>query len=155
MTTTLSILRQLPETKAEIQLFADKTIDMIKEGCEDPIDLSIRLKALEETIKQIRAGIKDIALEEAEKNGKEFDYKSAKISIGAVGVKYDFSNCQDTEWELLDSEVKFATDRKKERESFLKNIKGQITTVDTETGETNTIYEPIKSGSENIKITIL
>ena len=154
MTTTLAMLKNLPETKAEVELFAQKTINMIRDGGADSINLSIQLKALEETVKKIRAGIKDIALEEAEKNGKSFDYGNAKIDVAMAGVKYDYSNCQDLQWNDLDKMEQSIKKDKKERETFLKSIKGQLKLVDKETGSIDTIFAPVKTGTETIKITL-
>ena len=42
----------------------------------------------------------------------------------------------------------------KERETFLKGINGQLTTVNEITGEVATLYPPKKTGSETISITL-
>ena len=90
METTLSVLNQLPETKAQIESFASQTIAIIRSGCGKPLELSIQLKALEETIKKIRDGIKDIALDEVAKHGNKYESSTAKIEIANVGVRYEF-----------------------------------------------------------------
>jgi len=45
-------------------------------------------------------------------------------------------------------------EKQKERELFLKSIKGQLTIANEITGEITTIYEPLRTGSESIKITL-
>jgi hypothetical protein len=150
----LAYISQLPETRAQIELFSNNVINIVKDGNANALEVTTKLKAIEEAIKKIRDGISDEALEEAAKHGKSFDFGNAKIEIANVGVRYDFSKCNDGIWNDLDAVDKDAQKAKKERETFLKSIKGQMTIVNEITGEIETIYQPNKSGKESIKITL-
>ena len=121
----LSHLRDLPETKAEVESFSNNLINSIQWGEVDPLELDGRLKALEEMIKKVRSSeeMTENILTEAEKYGqKTFDAGKYKHQIKEVGVKYDFSDCGDSEYQDILDSLKFMQDKKKAREIFLKAI---------------------------------
>lgn len=150
----ISVINQMPATKAEIKHFVQLVSDSVNEGNVCPLTLSIKLKALEEVAKQIRSQIGSNALNEAEKHGKSFDFQSAKVEIAQVGVKYDYTKCNDAEWTELELDIIALKEKQKQRETFLKSIKGQLTVINEDTGEVVTIFEPQRTGSESIKITL-
>jgi len=66
-------------------------------------------------------------LEEAEKYGtKSFEKGNAKFQVKEVGVTYDFNNCNDFEYETLCKSISELTEKKKQRELFLKSITPDI-----------------------------
>lgn len=150
----ISVINNMPETKSEIKAFAQLVTESVTEGSVNPLDLLIKLQAAELAIKEIKDNIKSLATDEALKYGKSFEHKNASCVIKAVGVKYDFSKCNDVVWATHYSDECNAAEQRKEREKLLKTIKGQLTTVNEDTGETWTIYEPIKTGQETVVITI-
>lgn len=122
----LSHLKDLPETKAQVELFSNNLINSIQWGEIDPLELDGKLKALEEMIKKVRSSeeMSENILSEAEKYGqKTFDAGKFKHQIKEIGVKYDFSDCGDSEYKNILSSLKILQDTKKARESFLKTIK--------------------------------
>ena len=78
-----------------------------------------------------------------------------KFSLAEVGTSYDFSNCGDFEWNELNNQIKDLKEQLKEREKFLKGIKGSVIigVVDKETGElvNKEIYEPVKTSTSSFK----
>ena len=150
----ITLINQFPETKTQIQTFTGLVVSAVKEGNINPLDLTIKLKALEDVCDLIRKAIKADVIEEADKHGKTFERQNAKCEVVMAGVKYDYSNCCDPEWIELNLDIIALTEKRKERESFLKSLTNYLTIVDEETGETSTIYPPKKSGTETIKITI-
>lgn len=151
----ISVINLFPETKEQINTFVNLVVESVNEGTVNALELSIKLKALEVVCDEIRKQISDSATSEACKYGeKSFDHKNAKVEVAMVGVKYDYSCCCDAEWNELNKEIETATLVRKEREKFLKNIKGQMTVVNEITGEVDTIYAPKVSGKESIKITL-
>lgn len=145
----------MPQSKEEIALFVAKSVAMVRDGMANPLDVTIQLKYVEEAIKQIREQIADMAISEADKYGKSFEHLNAKIDVSFVGVKYDYSSCKDTGWESLEEDCNYLLKKKKERESFLKTIKAPMQIADELTGgEGITVYPPIKSGRESLKITL-
>ena len=105
-------------------------------GEYNPLDVELKLKAMEETIKQLRSDeeIRSFVLSEAEKYGKSFEWRGAKMSIREVGVKYDYSSTGDSEWAILDAQIKELSEKKKAREKFLQAVPASCT-VSPETGE--------------------
>lgn len=151
--TTLAKIAQSPITYVEINnLIYDMKVELLS-GDYNPLDVELQLKAMEETIKQLRSDedIRQFVLSEAEKHGKSFEWRGAKMSIREVGVKYDYSTSGDSEWAILDAQIKELTEKRKAREKFLQNIP-EMGTVSPETGET--IYRPAKSSTTSIAVTL-
>jgi hypothetical protein len=151
---TTSLINLMPSTKSEMLLFVEKTVNMVNAGEVNPLELSVKLKVIEETIGKIRKEIADKATDEAIKYGKSFEKNGCKVEVANVGVKYDFTNCNDALWSEIDKSIKDATEEKKKRETFLKSLDKPFNYVDDTTGEIRLINPPIKTGKESVKITI-
>jgi hypothetical protein len=150
----VSILRKLPEDKKQ----ADHFVRLIREGIEngetDPLLAYKNIAMLEHVFKKLKSDliIKDVVLEEAEKfNQKTFEYQGAKYTIKEAGVTYRFNHCNDTEWERLDEQIKSLTEKRKERETFLKTIKPEMEVYNE---EGVMIQTPIKQSSTIVAITL-
>ncbi len=150
----VSILRKLPENKSQ----ADRFVRLIREGIEngetDPLLAYKNIAMLEHVFKKLKSDliIKDVVLEEAEKfNQKTFEYQGAKYTIKEAGVTYRFNHCNDTEWERLDEQIKSLTEKRKERETFLKTIKPEMEVYNE---EGVMIQAPIKQSSTIVAITL-
>lgn len=85
--------------------------------------------------------------------GEDASYLGAKFAVGEVGVKYDYSECNDPEWCRLANQKAEIEAKMKEREAFLKGIKGTITVVDEETGEVYQVTGPLKTSTTSVRIT--
>ena len=149
----LSTIADAPITYVEIGNLIHYMKQELLSGEYNPLDVELKLKAMEETIKQLRSDeeIRAFVLSEAEKYGKSFEWRGAKMSIREVGVKYDYAASGDSEWALLDAQIKELTDKKKAREKFLQAIP-DMGTVSPETGET--IYRPAKTSTTSIAVTL-
>lgn len=150
---TLAKIAQAPVTYVEINNLIHFMKQELMSGDYNPLDVELKLKAMEETIKQLRADedIRAFVLSEAEKHGKSFEWRGAKMSVREVGVKYDWASSGDSEWALLDAQIKELSDKRKAREAFLKAIP-EMGTVSPETGET--IYRPAKTSTTSIAVTL-
>lgn len=148
----LSYLTVLPVTAAERRNFAEQAVNEILAGDRDPVQIAILLSSLEKLIADIRKNsrVQNYMLDELNK------YQSGKASREGVEVslierkKYDFTKCEDVEWENLDAQIRSLTERKKQRETFLKYIPTQGT-ADPETGAM--IYPPAVTLSNVITVT--
>ena len=149
----LSTIADAPITYVEIGNLIHFMKQELLSGDYNPLDVELKLKAMEETIKQLRSDeeIRAFVLSEAEKYGKSFEWRGAKMSIREVGVKYDYASSGDSEWALLDAQIKELTEKKKAREKFLQAIP-DMGTVSPETGET--IYRPAKTSTTSIAVTL-
>ena len=153
--TTVSVIKLFTPTKEGIQSFVNRTIDLVKGGEINPLELKLYLKTMEKIIEGIDAGIKESARDEAEKYGeKKFMFHGAEIEIANTYTKYDYSQCGD--WELNEAEKKIALliPIKKQREKFLQTITNPIVITNQENGECYDILPPTKMVTKGIKITI-
>lgn len=145
-------LKQIVTRKDEIEAFAGNVINEVKNGEQNPLEVMVMIKALERSLELIKEGIADNVLNEAEKYGKSFDFKGAKVTIKETGVRYDFSKCNYPKWKYADQQEKDGRAIKKEAEEYLKAVKEPFECVDTDTGETYRINPPIKSSTTGVSI---
>ena len=145
----LQKITQIPICRSEIQDFIDQSVESILSGRFNPLEIEIKLKAMEEIIKGLRGNqdIKDFAIDEAEKYGKSFDFAGAKFSIAEI-AKYDYS--ADSGWRELDNEIKLKTEHRKMREKLLRDLDKEV--ADPETGEM--VTPATKESSKTIRITL-
>ena len=149
----LSVIADAPITYVEIGNVIHGMKAELLSGDYNPLDVELKLKAIEEITKQLRADedIRAFVLKEAEKYGKSFEWKGAKMSIREVGVKYDYATTGDSTWAMLDAEEKAIKEQKKAREKFLQAVPPNGT-VSPETGEL--IMPPAKSSTTSIAVTL-
>src|SRR3990167_6242820 len=137
MTHAISTITNFTTSKEGINKFVAQCVSEIEAGLIDPLHMSIYLKTMEKIIEGIQAKIKASALSEAEKYGKSFEFRGAKIEVSdSLGTKYDYANCSDIVWNDLTKQITELTEKRKEREAMLKTVKEPMTLVDPETSET-------------------
>ncbi len=146
----LELSNLLTMTKSDVASVVSDIANRVKDGWADPIDAMIYAKKGETVFKEVISAIKDsVVLPQ----GSSYSKHNAELVEKMTGVKYDFTNCGDAEWNELNAE-KVELDKKiKEREKFLKTIT-KPTNIITDDGEVLTINPPIKSGSLGIAITL-
>lgn len=115
-------------TKPVLKEKADQVIQLVLDGEVDPIDTKIACKTAIEYFTQIDAGIKEMALTEAQKYGKEKVQRlNAHFETRGGATKVDYS--ADPVWKELNT-------RMKAREELLKvSAKTKGVMFDDETGE--------------------
>jgi hypothetical protein len=140
----LSLLKNLPISKSGVEDIVNAAVDDILSGRQNPLMIAIKLKAMEDIIKAIRANqdVKDFTMNEADipDHGKTFDFMGAKITI-AEQSKYDFST--DKQWTEMNNEINLKKDILKIRENTLKSLDKEM--ADPTTGE---VYIPPKKTTE-------
>ena len=126
--TTTSIINVLPSTKEEVRKFCQDAKERILAGYENPLKIAVQLKGFEEVIKTLREDkdIKAVVLKEALKEEKTFKRFGAELTVKEVGVKYDYSVCDDQEWNELNRQITELEAKKEARETLLKSIKDDI-----------------------------
>lgn len=140
--------RAIPFTKETQKSTAAALVAKITDGDTDPISMFTTIKAMNDCLSQF---LKDQAVVEAtigavEKYGRTgATFNGANLCIAEVGVRFDFSACQDTIWDELA--------KIKEREKFLRGITTPQTIVNEETGEVKKIYGPARTSSTTVKVT--
>jgi len=149
------LLTMFASTSVQVDVFSDGVIQSVQAGEINALSVLIQLRAMERASARILKEIAPNLLNEADKYPeKEFEYQGNKITKAEHGVKYDFSSCGDVDWELHDQAVLSATKGRKDREEFLKSLKGPITLLDERTGEVVTITPPTKKSISGLNVTI-
>lgn len=153
--TPQGLMYLLPNTSSQIESFTRGIVNAVMEGNENPLNVMLQVRAMERACKAIADQIKDEIITEADKYpGVEFEFRGNKLVKGDVSTTYDYSVCNDTEWERRKVDADAAKDRLSERESFLKGLKEPITVVDHLTGEVVTVRPPLKKTTPGVKFFI-
>ena len=99
METTLSVISQLPEGKAQVAQFVRTLKSEILANDRNPLPILVQLKYAEKTIAEI---LKDDDIDNHFLNefllydkDEKVIVNGATLSVSEVGVKYDFSGCGD------------------------------------------------------------
>lgn len=156
--TTTSILSLFETNKEQRQSFTLGVIDALQSGEVDPLKVHLQVKCMESIIKLLNENTiyKKSILDAAEKYGeKSFEFMNSKVEIKEMGTKYDYSQCGDTVWEMLEQKASSAASDLKERETFLKTVPSKgLQVLDELTGEMITVYPPSKSSTTSVAITL-
>lgn len=153
METAQSILFLGPESKIQAQIFAQQIVDEVESGNIDSLDVHIRCKALMAALSQVIESIESTTLAEADKHGKSFEYKNAKIEVKELGSKWHFDKSNDSEYFTIKSKLEKWDSRKKIRETFLKSLKQKTSILDQETGELVDIFPAYKTSKTGVVVT--
>jgi hypothetical protein len=153
METAISTLSQLPETKQQIETFAYSLEQGLNNGQIIASDLLRFQKAMEKVFEKIKPTLIENSLNEISQYEKNSVIKGSEFSIVEAGVKYDYSECNDLEYNMLNTQLEALKSTLKERETFLKAIKAPMQMIDENSGECFTIYPPKKTSSTTLKVT--
>jgi hypothetical protein len=154
---SLAKIQALPSTLDQIAKFVSGVKDEALSGDYNVLHVLIQLRAAQKALEILNQDqeLLDAASKEYGKYGeKTVDLGGVKITSQEVGVKYDFSGCNDPEWSLYQSDEKFANDHRKEREKFLKGVTGSFTLIEEQSGETFVINPPCKTSKTTLAITL-
>jgi hypothetical protein len=152
---TATDLSLFETSKADRHAFAQTVIKSIKDGHSDPLKVHHQVKCLEDLIKSITndPDYKVLTLSEASKYGKSFDHYNARFEIKEMGVKYDYSVCNDPVYNKLKAQLTVLEDEIKAREKYLKAIPTSgIEQVFED--EIVTVYPPNKTSTTSITVNL-
>ena len=144
-------------TKEERTQVVREIFQELLEGRINPMELHIRMKCLEEVVKQLTSmpAYKAIVLDDAEKHGKSFQYHNAKVDIREVGVKYDYSGCGNGALAELYEQQERLSAVIKEHETYHKALPiSGVKVVFEATGEVETHYPPAKTSTTSVAVTL-
>lgn len=148
METISSTLSVLPENKAQIKSFSEKLISEIEEGNARPLAVLKTFKAFEKVFDTIKPKLTKACLVEAALYPKgKFEACGVSFETKEAGTKYDYTNCNDSELEVLNTQIERLTTSLKTRQEFLKALKEPITIVEEGTGEIIKIHPPVKTST--------
>jgi len=151
----ISVLEMFGTSKQQINLFASKVINEVEAGNIDPLKVKVLCKTLSEIADKIDKGTKDNQKTAAALYGeKPFEFMGAELHLTSTYTAYDYSNCGDSVWNDYDKTIRDASFHKKQQEDFLKTLKAPIQVLNDETGEVETLFPPVKSVTDGVKVTI-
>lgn len=141
-------------SKQSIQADASMAMQKIMdEGMTDPLEVYTRLKTIQEFVSGCIDTIKDDALDELDRHGKD----GAKIfGIPLIqknsGKKYGFDNYDG--WTEIDDKIKDLTEQRKTLEKQMKGAIGTAGIIDEDTGEVVPPAQVVSEGKTIIQATI-
>lgn len=153
MQTAVSTLSAMPNTKEQVSLFANKLKLELENGEVNPLEIITMQKAIEKVFDAVKPTLSELARAEAEKHGKSFEYKGAKIECVEVGTKYDFSECGHLDYSELCEKINQLTEMKKNYETMIKTYKEPQNLISLN-GDVMTVYPPKKTSTSSIKVTL-
>ena len=144
-------------TKSQIKIVCKDIVDRISET-GNAIESMEMISKMENFVKELRSNkeLIEMVRDEVSKYGSKglVTASGVKIELAEVGVKYDYSQCNDYEYSCLLEQKLFLDEKLKERENFLKMLPKSGTSIITELGEVIMVYPPSKSSTSSIKTTI-
>jgi hypothetical protein len=149
----MSMLRLMPTKASEVARFASQIIQAVQNGNANPLEVKVMMRALRAVAEEVEEEIDENAVTEAGKYAeKTIEMYGARIEKAEVGVSYDYATSGFSEWELLDAELKGLTERRKEKETFLRALKEPMEILNKDTGVWETIRPPQKKSKTGIKV---
>lgn len=129
---------EIMPTKFGIDLMAESIAEQVINGEQDPINVAIRMNAMEQLVKSVREKIGNTVISELGKYPKNTaEMMGASVSI-MESVKYDFSHLPG--WSELDQQIAELKEKQKAIEDHEKKFfKGNL---------------PIKSATTTFKINL-
>lgn len=144
--------------KTNLDRATRRFVQLIEDGDVNPLDTIVKMHAVGKLVEGVTKNImvKDAVKAELEKYGtKTVKYNGVTFQMKEVGVKYDYSTCNDPVWIRLKVCFDIAAAALKEREDMLKMMPVEgMTVVDELTGEVFQAVRPTKSGESGYSITI-
>lgn len=141
-------------TKSEQGTVAENFVSAVLDGEIDVMEAFARAKAMSETLNAILKDKRfvDAVVSECDKFGKETpDWRGVKFAVSEVGVKYDFSVCNDSTWNQLTETIDELTAERKQREEFLKTLRADMNIADANTGEI--LDPPARTSTTSVRVT--
>ena len=149
-----SIIFSGPESKSQVQIFAKTIIEQVESGSLDALEVHIRCKNLMVALGEVIESIANLSLAEAEKYGKSFEFKNARIEVKELGSKWHFDKSNDSKYFSIKSNIEKLDIERKDRETFLKSLKQKTSILGEETGEVIEVFPAYKTSKTGITVTL-
>lgn len=150
---------QLTIIDRPVSEYVANIVSRIQDGEINPLDVIANFRKIEKVIDGVMktSGILDTMIAEYDKYGeKEVEYNGVILSKVESGVKYDYSNCGDVEYNILVKKQKEIENAIKERKKFLDGIPENGTTIlDEDTGEVIKLNPRTKTSTTILKTKVL
>jgi len=138
--------------RLQVKALEEAFTTQIEEGYTNPLEFAVRAKMLIDALQKTLDNTKELAMTEQMKHGKRAEVFGAEVTQVESGVRYDYSQCNDSVYTTLKALCEENTALLREREKFLKALTGPLPIV-TEDGEIVTINPPIKLSTTTLRVT--
>lgn len=147
-------IEQRQHSKKEIKALAREEAETRLQSEQDLMPDYVQAKRIQDYISEWMSQVKSRIVDERELYAKteELRIYGATVSVMEAGARYDFSVCQDPQWDELSNRIEALKKELKQRENYLKGISGSETVVDEETGDINKLFPPKKTSTTVPKI---
>ena len=152
---TINTLALFKTSKQQRESFCVDVVTKIENGEADPLKVHAFVKSMEDIVKLLNDNkqYKNLILEAAEQNGKKFQMFNAEFSVKEVGVKYDYSQCNDPELIEWTAQIEQLNERIKAKQKFLQTV--PLAGLDIVVGdEMVKVYPPSKSSTTSVAVTL-
>lgn len=150
---TLKALR----TKSDIEAYGKRLAELaISREDAEPVELYVRLIALEKTIAAAKEVVKPVAIDKLGRMEKGTLLQGVKAELGTVPARYDYSH--NPEWVLAKAEADAADAKLKSIEEVMRlrakaNPMGGHALIDPDSAEVLYCAKHVSGGGENIVVT--
>jgi len=146
-------LNSIVPSKKELPVIAAKITQAVEDGFDDAVSLSAKLDFISKVCDESRKLLKEQVMKEIEQ-GTSFAH-GYKTELAESGVTYDYSNCNDEEYNglmKLQDELKESI---KARQDFLKGLPANgFEFVNPDTGELVTLHSPVRKSTSTARFTL-
>ena len=141
--------------KSELSEMVSIILESVDDGNADPLDILIIAKKGKYVFDALVEGMKG----KVNFEDKNFTKHNVVIRKQDTGVRYFYDGCNDTKWSEINNQILALQEQQKQREEFLKSLKGETKEFTNEdTGEVesfeNPVYPPSRIGTPSLICTI-
>jgi hypothetical protein len=142
-----------PDKKTLKQMAAEEAADYLERG-DDVTPIYIQAKRVADYCTEFASNLKERVVEEREAFSKQETIRiyGATVSVAEMGVRYDYSKCNDAEWTELNNQIKELEKQRKAREKFLQALSKPESKFDEESGEVYKIFPPRRTSTTSPKL---
>lgn len=146
-------IKQLPSTKVEIEAFAEILNQGLDDGSINALELLKYFKAIEKLHENVKPMLDKMALQEASRYPEStIEAFGVKFTKKGGPPKWDYSNCNDSEYNLLKNYQNEYDKKVKDREKFLQTLTKPMELVDDDSGECIKIHPATKQQKDLVQV---
>ena len=149
----MKMTTEIITTQVSLPTAISQAIEYLLSGDIDPLEAWVNMSRFKKMIEALQddTEIKDCALRELSKYGKEHQIADCILEQFEAGVKYDYTVCGDSTLDELYKLRNAVNMDIKDRESMLRSIPENTTLADADTGEI--LRRPVRTSKTTIKTT--
>lgn len=152
----ISSLSLFETSKEQRTIFCNDIVGNLLDGKIDALKVHLQIKCMEDIVKQLTTNqyYKDAVLDAANKCDKGFSLQHAKFEVKEMGIKFDYSVCNDETLQKLEAIAEDTDKTIKERQAFLKTVPDKGLDIITTEGEVVTIFKPNKTSTTTVVVNL-